>query len=96
MPKHTLSIVRHEVNQISAHNTFIVQVIEEDDQGKIVGEGPLTPLGISAQAMDNEFGGHTYQHFEKFLTSKKQQIIDDYRRTCECSEHGVKLVGKKL
>jgi hypothetical protein len=93
---HSLIVKGHEIDHVNGHNTFLVQVVEKDGKGVVVGEGPVMSIGISAAAMDKEFGGHNEKHFEQFLQSRKQNVIDTYVRTCACREHGPKFVGREL
>ena len=94
--EYLLEVISHNVDSVTGHNTFSVYVVELDESGTVIGEGPAKPLGIGGEAMDKGFGGHGETEFVRFVLSLKQMLVDTYVRTKECGEHGPKLVGRRL
>lgn len=88
-----LRVERDEVSGETGIRTFWVRVVEKDDDGNVVDQGPVVGRSIDETSLENRHNGK----YRDFLMSVKQEFIQRHRGTRKAQRDEVKsLAGQDL
>ena len=88
-----LRIEKDEVSGETGIRTFWVRVVEKDDDGNVVDQGPVVGRSIDESSLENRYNGKYWD----FLMRVKQEFIRHHRGTRKAQRDEVKsLTGQDL